>query len=87
MLAELQVRHPGVSTMKALARRVVWLPGLNGMVEDVVKNCSECQQEQPLPTSTPLQPCSWPTRPWSRLHFDFVGPLEGRMFLIVVDSH
>ena len=77
----------GIQRQKALARRVVWLPGLDYMVEDVVKNCSECQQEQTLPTSAPMQPRSWPTRPWSRLHFDFVGPLEGRMILIVVDAH
>ena len=47
------------------------------------KSFSECQQTQPLPTSAPMQPWSWPTRPWSRLHVDFAGPLE----CIVVDAH
>ena len=87
MLVELHVGRPGVSRMKALARSVVWWPGLDGMVEDMVKNCSECQQAQPLPTSALMQQWRWPTRPRSRLHVDFAGPLEGRMFLIVVDAH
>ena len=87
MLAELHVGHPGVSRVKMLARGVVWWPGLDGMVEDVVKNYLECKQAQPLPTSAPMQPWSWPTRRWSRLHVDFAGPLESRMFLIVVDAH
>ena len=43
ILAELHVEHPGVSTMKVLARGVVWWSGLDGMVEVVVKSCFECQ--------------------------------------------
>lgn len=26
-------------------------------------------------------------KPWTRLHIDFVGPIEGMMYLIVIDSH
>ena len=53
----------------------------------MVRSCSECQQAQPLPAPAPLKPWSWPTRPWSRLHIDFAGPMDGRMFLVVVDAH
>ena len=56
MLAELHIGHPGVSRMKALPRFVVSWTGLDGMVEDAVKSCVECQQTQPLPTSAPMQP-------------------------------
>ena len=87
ILSELHGGHPGVSRMKAVARGLVWWPGLDGMVEEVVKNCSECQQAQPLPATEPMQPWSWPTRPWSRLHMDFAGPMDGRMFLVVVDAN
>ena len=76
MLAKLHFRHLGVSRTKVLARRVVWWPGLDGILEDVVKSCSECLQAQPLPTSAPMQPWSWPNRPWSWLHVDFAGPQE-----------
>ena len=36
---------------------------------------------------TPLIPWKWPSRPWSRLHIDFVGPFRGQMFLVVIDAH
>ena len=87
ILSELHGGHPGVTRMKALARGLVLWPGLDGMVERVVKNCNECQEAQPLSATTPMQPWSWPTRPWSRLHIDYAGPMEGRMFLVVVDAH
>lgn len=87
VLMELHTGHPGMSRMKALARGLVWWPGLDGMVEDIVKSCTECQQVKPLPVRAPLQPWSWPTRPWSRLHIDFAGPMDGRTFLVVVDAH
>ena len=35
----------------------------------------------------PMQPWTWPTWPWSRLHIDFASPMEGKMFLIVIDLH
>ena len=87
ILMELHGGHPGVSRMKALARNIVWWPGLDAMVENMIKNCSECQQVEPLPASEPLQLWSWPSRPWTRLHIDYAGPMDGRMFLVVVDSH
>ena len=27
------------------------------------------------------------TRPWQRVHVDFAGPFQGKMFLLVVDAH
>ena len=33
-----------------------------------------------------MQPWRWPTRPWTRLHVDYAGPLLGQMFL-VIDAH
>ena len=87
ILKDLHSGHPVMSRMKALARSLVWWPGIDGKVEEIVKNCSECQQAQPLPATAPLQPWSWPTRPWARLHMDFAGPMDGRMFLVVVDAH
>ena len=53
----------------------------------MVKVCDPCQQSQPLPTAAPLHPWQWPTRPWSRLYIDYAGPLEGKMFLVVIDAH
>ena len=73
--------------MKALAQQLVWWPNLDQTIEDVVKHCEECQQDRSNPPSAPLHPWQWPTRLWTRLHVDFARPMDGKMFLIVIDSH
>ena len=87
VLTELHCGHPGVSRMKSLARGLVWWPGMDMSIEKSVKLCSSCQQSQPSPPQAPLHPWNWPTRPWSRLHADYAGPVEGKMLLIVIDAH
>ena len=73
--------------MKALARRFVWWPLMDKQIEERVKGCWECQQYQPAPANAPLHPWEWPFKPWSRLHVDFAGPVEGHMLLILVDAY
>ena len=87
LLAELHSGHPGCSRMKSVARGLFWWPRLDHDIEMAVKQCRICQQVQPLPPSAPLRPWSWPTQPWSRLHVDFSGLVEGKMLLVVVDAH
>ena len=60
--------HPGVSRMKALARSVVWWPGLDLELEKQVKQCAECQEAQKSPPNAVLHPWEWPSKPWSRVH-------------------
>ena len=56
-------------------------------IEDLVRTCSQCQDNQPVPPAAPLRPWSWPTCPLPRLHVDYAGPLYGHMFLVVIDAH
>ena len=87
VLAELHGGHPGITHMKALARQLVWWPNLDRAIEDLVKQCEECQQSQATPPPAPLHPWQWPTHPWRRIHIDFAGPKEGKMFLVIIDAH
>ena len=87
VISELHEGHPRVMRMKALVRGLVWWPGLDGMVEREVKYCLECQEAQALPATQPMQLWIWPTCPWSRLHTDYAGVLDDRMFMTVVDAH
>ena len=73
--------------MKALARSYLWWPGLDRELEELAKACTQCQKEQSSPAVAPLHPWSWPTRPWARVHLDFAGQFQGRMFLVAVDAH
>ncbi|KAL5481688.1 hypothetical protein EMCRGX_G021912 [Ephydatia muelleri] len=56
-------------------------------IEMLVSKCPQCQAARPSPPVAPLQPWSWPTRPWARLHIDYAGPVEGQMLLVVIDAH
>ena len=73
--------------MKSLARMYIWWSSLDTEIEAEVNECQACQMAQSSPPSAPLHPWSWPSRPWSRLHIDFAGPIEGHMLLVLVDAH
>ena len=77
----------GIVQMKALARSYLWWPGLDRELEELAKACTQCQKEQSSPAVAPLHPWSWLTRPWARIHLDFAGPFQERMFLIAIDAH
>ena len=87
VLQELHEGHPGMTKMKALARMYVWWPLIDRDIEKSVQECCHCQQHQSAPPVAPLQPWKWPSRPWVRLHMDFAGPFQGKMILVVIDSH
>ena len=73
--------------MKALAHSYVWWPGLDQDIEKLVKACSSCVQVKAVSGVAPLHPWVWPEKPWKIIHLDLAGPLDGRMYLLVVDSH
>lgn len=87
VIAMLHETHPGITRMKSLARSYVWWPGLDRNLEEKGRACRQCQAQHKRPTPAPLHPWVWPTRPWSRLHIDYAGPWEGKMFLVTVDAH
>ena len=87
VLIELHEGHPGIVRMKGLSRMYVWWPGIGKDIEQTVRGCTECQLNQSSPPVAPLHPWSWPTRPWARLHLDYAGPIQGRMYLVLIDAH
>ena len=72
---------------KSLACSYVWWPGMDEQLEGKVKNCRLCQEMSKNPPAVPMQSWEWPTPPWFRLHIDYAGPFQGKMFLVVVDAH
>ena len=84
---ELHEGHPGIAKMKALAHQYVWWPGLDGDLEERVKQCTPCQECRKNPPAAPLHPWEWPEQPWRRVHADYAGPYLGHMFLILIDAH
>ena len=73
--------------MKSLARGYIWWPGIDKDIETCVKECTACQSVSKQPPVVPLHPWGWPEKPWSRVHVDYAGPFEGKMFLLMIDAH
>ncbi|CAB4033162.1 hypothetical protein ETSY2_42270 [Paramuricea clavata] len=87
VLAVLHEAHPGISRTKSLALSYVWWPGLDQEIEEQVKQCGRCQQNQKTPAEAPLHPWEWPGQPWSRVHIDYAGPYKGEMFFVLIDAY
>ena len=76
IIEELHAGHPGTSRMKSQARSYVWWPGMDSDIESKVKNYQLCQQKQKSPPL--MQAWEWPPQPWSRIHIDYAGPIQGK---------
>ena len=87
VLQELHGGHCGITWVKSFARTVVWWPKLDNDIEIMVRSCAKCQEQQGDPPTFLLIPWNWPTRPWSRLHIDYLGPFLEHMWLLIVDAH
>ena len=87
VLKSLHENHLGITRIKAIARSYFWWIGLDREIEKLAKSCSVCQSLQDMATTAPLHPWIWPDTPWRRVHVDFAGPFQGKMFFIMVDAH
>ena len=79
--------HPGICKMKALARNFIWWPKIDVVLEGKVKQCNQCQLSRLSSPVVPMHPWDWPEYPWQQIHLDYAGPINGKMFLILIDAH
>ncbi|XP_056008456.1 uncharacterized protein K02A2.6-like [Ostrea edulis] len=82
VLNDLHVGHIGIAKMKALARSLVWWPGIDQDIENISKSCAGCSEFKRSPPSAQVHPWEWPTSPWERVHIDFAGPFLNSMFFL-----
>ena len=71
---------------KSRARSYCWWISIDTDLESMLADCESCRTVLPAP-ATKTQTWVWPAKPWQRLHADFCGPIEGKMFLLVIDAH
>jgi transposase InsO family protein len=87
VLDMLHVSHQGMVAVKALARSYVWWPNINEEIENVSRHCKACQDSQRRPDKAKPHPWTPAKAPYERIHVDFCGPVEGKMWLVVVDAY
>ena len=71
--------------MKSIARGHCWWPNINIEIEDLVRNCPNCQVNQHRPPGVEKHIREPPTKPFERVHIDYAGPFRNRYFFILVD--
>ena len=49
-------------------------------------SCLICQRNRNMPAKVPIRTWEWPEKPWTRLHVDHAGPVEGKT-IFNVDAH
>ncbi|XP_063959313.1 uncharacterized protein K02A2.6-like [Lytechinus pictus] len=86
ILNELHSTHPWIVKMKSLARSYVWWPNIDNQLEQHVRCCESCQQNQHSPAAVLIHPWEFPEKPWSRIHCDYAS-IGDENILIVVDAH
>lgn len=50
------------------------------------KSCEACLESAANPPRASLNVWDWPDGPNRRIHADFLGPLEGHMYLLIIDA-
>lgn len=87
LLQEKHSGHDGIVKAKELMRSYFWWPGVDKELEQYIKSCESCRQNQNNPPKLKYLPWPKSTFVYERIHIDFCGPLPNYYFLIVIDSY
>ena len=82
----LHTAHQGIVKTKQLARDLLYWPGINNQIEDIVSNCSSCQERRSTQIKEPLLPTPIPQSPWQHVAQDLFDCLDHK-WLICVDYY
>ena len=86
MLAIIHESHLGINKCKSRARDSLFWIGMASEVEQTVRNCTVCAQNQRANVKEPLIPGIIPDRPWSHVSADIME-LNNRHYLVIVDRY
>lgn len=87
ILQEFHKSHLGMVKTKMLARSYVWWPNMDLEIENLIRKCIPCQEQQPSPEKSSLIPWKTNGQIWSRIHVDFAGPIKNYYLMVVVCSY
>jgi len=86
MLKIIHSAHMGTEKCKRRAKEVLYWPGMNSQIEDVVSNCQTCSMYQRSQMKEPLIYHEVPKRPWAKVGADLFE-LSRKSYLILVDYY
>lgn len=94
VLAMAHEGHLGIVKLKQRCRDLVWWPGLDKDIEQLVRDCTPCliSGKTGSPPPPPLGSLPWPTKPWDHIQLDICGELHDvphhlRFLVVCYDLH
>ncbi|UYV69099.1 K02A2.6-like, partial [Cordylochernes scorpioides] len=84
ILKILHASHQGINNTIALAKRCIYWPGINKEIEELINNCSICQQTSRANLKEPMLPHQAPDYPWQKEGID-IYQIESLKYLLIVD--
>ena len=77
--------HQGIVKTKRLARKHIWFPRMDQLLEIAVKDCKDCRANTKSVKINPIKSTEMPLGPWRKLAIDYYGPIWGKYVLVLID--
>ena len=84
MLKKIHQGHLGIEKCRRRAREVLYWPGLNQAISEIVKSCATCQEYRPKQASKPLHPHPVTSNRWEKIGVDLCQ-FEQDHYLVMCD--
>jgi hypothetical protein len=84
MLKQLHETHQGINKSKRRAREIMYWPGMGKHIEDMIKDCPPCSENQKKLSDEPMIRSQTPDLPWTKLAAD-IFHWEGADYLVLID--
>jgi hypothetical protein len=86
ILKQLHVPHAGINRTRAMARKLIFWPGLSTDIAAMINNCDRCQFLRASQAAEPLQSQPQPVEHMQSVSMDLYE-VKGRHFLVMVDRY
>ena len=84
MLEKLHRSHLGIVKTKQRARDIMYWPGMNQQIENIIGECSSCLKYQRANTKEPMKSHTIPEIPWYKIGVDLFE-YAGEHYIVAVD--
>ena len=85
VLKKLHLAHLGIKKTKSRARQVLYWPGIDNEIENMIKECRICERNSPSNYKEKLIPHEVPDRRFQKVSND-ICDFQGNSYLILVDN-